>query len=415
MASFYLTPLEGGYEVPVEEGKISVGRGPFLRIIDKRVSRHHAIIEVSGSTMRVLPIHTNPTFYKGSGETKFEALEKDKPKELQNGDSIAFLSNNLIFKVLSKDKSSFVIEKDEEIKSTHVIDSEEVENNELHGGNVCEEQKELVVIPLNKTRNLPSWMTNSKDKTACKTSKKGCQSKSNKDNTCTVTSEMVTSVDEGNDKEDCDVDQVEDDISDKLTKNSGVEEEAEQQVPESTIITEQDHKKRKREDSEETVDSGTEQAVKREKNVTPCPYGNQCYRKNPIHFQEYSHDGEQSVQSQNEDQSEDENERPECPYGTSCYRQNPSHQKEYKHIAALPKTRERKAKTKAGSRSVADDDDTAEDSDYDDSFINDSEGSSCKPSEHDDSDWVLSDDDEDVGELLAEARGFTKNKKMLKP
>ena len=67
------------------------------------------------------------------------------------------------------------------------------------------------------------------------------------------------------------------------------------------------------------------------------------------------------------------------------------------------------------SRIVGNDDD--EDEDYEDSFIDD-EGSSCEPSEHDDSDWHGSDEeisDENVDELLAEARGFARNKKKLKP
>lgn len=46
-----------------------------------------------------------------------------------------------------------------------------------------------------------------------------------------------------------------------------------------------------------------------------CPYGKQCYRKNPVHFQEYSHDNEDN--DKNYDNDED---RPECQYGTSCYR-----------------------------------------------------------------------------------------------
>lgn len=33
MASFSLTPLEGGYEIPIEEGKTTIGRGPFLRVL----------------------------------------------------------------------------------------------------------------------------------------------------------------------------------------------------------------------------------------------------------------------------------------------------------------------------------------------------------------------------------------------
>ena len=45
-----------------------------------------------------------------------------------------------------------------------------------------------------------------------------------------------------------------------------------------------------------------------------CPYGTDCYRKNPAHLAKYSHPlpsakGESKV----------------CPYGSSCYRKNPDH------------------------------------------------------------------------------------------
>ncbi|XP_031732449.1 aprataxin and PNK-like factor isoform X2 [Anarrhichthys ocellatus] len=64
----------------------------------------------------------------------------------------------------------------------------------------------------------------------------------------------------------------------------------------------------------------------------PCPYGNNCYRKNPAHFQESSHPGDTDYEEE-EDKGEEtqEADRPECPYGTDCYRKNPLHRKEYKH------------------------------------------------------------------------------------
>ncbi|XP_044045359.1 aprataxin and PNK-like factor isoform X3 [Siniperca chuatsi] len=60
----------------------------------------------------------------------------------------------------------------------------------------------------------------------------------------------------------------------------------------------------------------------------PCPYGKDCYRKNPVHFQECSHPGDTDYE---EEEEEEEADRPECPYGTDCYRKNPLHRKEYKH------------------------------------------------------------------------------------
>ena len=126
-------------------------------------------------------------------------MEKDISKELQKGDCIAFLPNDLIFKVLSKGdrKSTVVIGKDEvtkdevTIKGHHVIDSEDVEvtnevtkdeltmkahcvvdsedvevtNKEVRNRDfIYKGKKELVAVLLEKKRNLLSWMTNSKGK-----------------------------------------------------------------------------------------------------------------------------------------------------------------------------------------------------------------------------------------------------------
>lgn len=46
-----------------------------------------------------------------------------------------------------------------------------------------------------------------------------------------------------------------------------------------------------------------------------------------MHFQEFSHPGDADYK---EEEPEDI-ERPECPYGSDCYRKNPLHRKEYKH------------------------------------------------------------------------------------
>lgn len=70
------------------------------------------------------------------------------------------------------------------------------------------------------------------------------------------------------------------------------------------------------------------------------------------------------------------------------------------------------------SRNTENDDDGPNDYDFEDSFINDESESSCEPSEHSDSDWQPDGEetgDEDVRQLLSEARDFAKNKKMQRP
>ncbi|XP_066172594.1 aprataxin and PNK-like factor isoform X3 [Sylvia atricapilla] len=52
---------------------------------------------------------------------------------------------------------------------------------------------------------------------------------------------------------------------------------------------------------------------------TPCMYGSGCYRKNPIHFQQFSHPNDDDYHDMEVVAQGDSDNRPECPYGTACY------------------------------------------------------------------------------------------------
>ncbi|KFQ53574.1 Aprataxin and PNK-like factor, partial [Nestor notabilis] len=154
-------------------------------------------------------------------------------------------------------------------------------------------------------------------------------------------------------------------------------------------------------DSTRSADaSESSKQIKRKR--TPCMYGSGCYRKNPIHFQQFSHPNDDDYH-ETEIVSQDNDNRPECPYGTACYRKNPQHKLEYKHTAP------------PGKRAVEKDDasdDEPNEYDLDDSFIDDEE-EECEPTDED-SDWEPSSEDkdnEDVETLLQEAHRFVKTKK----
>lgn len=164
--------------------------------------------------------------------------------------------------------------------------------------------------------------------------------------------------------------------------------------------------------SKDTTQANAGKSQKR----NPCMYGKGCYRKNPMHFQEFSHPGDSDYQ---EDKASDEDEsdnRPECPYGTDCYRKNPQHREEYKHTLP-PETGERRSKRKhdlKGKSVLADDsDEDGQSNEYDleDSFINDEEDFDHTD---EDSDYEPESDDsakEDIAELKKEAKQFVNRRK----
>ncbi|NXR68082.1 APLF factor, partial [Rhadina sibilatrix] len=135
---------------------------------------------------------------------------------------------------------------------------------------------------------------------------------------------------------------------------------------------------------------------------TPCMYGSACYRKNPFHFQQFSHPGDDDYHAMEVVAQGDDDNRPECPYGTACYRKNPQHKLEYKHSAP------------PGKRAVEKGSDgAANEYDLNDSFIDDEEEEECEPTDED-SDWEPSSeekDNEDVETLVQEACRFVRVKK----
>ncbi|NWI58596.1 APLF factor, partial [Calyptomena viridis] len=136
---------------------------------------------------------------------------------------------------------------------------------------------------------------------------------------------------------------------------------------------------------------------------TPCMYGNACYRKNPIHFQQFSHPKDNDYHDMEIVAQDNSDNRPECPYGTACYRKNPQHKLEYKHSALPGKRAVEKDSAKGGE---------ANENDPSDSFIEDEE-EECEATDED-SDWEPSSeekDNEDVETLVQEARRFVKTKK----
>ncbi|NXY79307.1 APLF factor, partial [Glareola pratincola] len=155
-------------------------------------------------------------------------------------------------------------------------------------------------------------------------------------------------------------------------------------------------------DSTRSADaSESSKHIKRKR--TPCMYGTGCYRKNPVHFQQFSHPNDDDYHETEIVTPGNNDNRPECPYGTACYRKNPQHKLEYKHSAP------------PGRRAVEKDsanDDERNEYDLNDSFIDDEE-EEYEPTDED-SDWEPSSEDkdnEDVETPLQEGRRFVKTKK----
>ncbi|NWR11110.1 APLF factor, partial [Paradoxornis webbianus] len=152
-------------------------------------------------------------------------------------------------------------------------------------------------------------------------------------------------------------------------------------------------------DSARSADA-SESSRQMQRKRTPCMYGSGCYRKNPIHFQQFSHPNDDDYHDMEVVAQGDSDNRPECPYGTACYRKNPQHKLEYKHSAPPGK----RAGKKGGVNEY----------DLNDSFIDDDEEEEEYEPTDEDSDWEPSSeekDNEDVETVVQETRKFVRVKK----
>ncbi|XP_019745189.1 aprataxin and PNK-like factor [Hippocampus comes] len=78
MSSFELIPMHGGGDaIQLPPGETVLGRGPFLRVSDKRVSRHHGLLDNRDGRLRLKPTHRNPCFLQSSPGDEPRPLQKD--------------------------------------------------------------------------------------------------------------------------------------------------------------------------------------------------------------------------------------------------------------------------------------------------------------------------------------------------
>uniref|UniRef100_A0A8D3BHQ0 Aprataxin and PNK-like factor n=1 Tax=Scophthalmus maximus TaxID=52904 RepID=A0A8D3BHQ0_SCOMX len=319
MSDFHLIPVAGGAPVQLPLGETVLGRGPFLGVSDKRVSRQHALLKNLRGRLSLKPTHLNPCFLRSSLSDDPRPLSRDSWVRLQDGDILSLLPGQLLFRV----------EEVEEVDgATHPIRYFSPDMNLMNNehGQTCRrpirEQPSLLFQEVEeeqramKTRVLPAWMMAA---VAAPHSSVG-------------TSPGAVSY--GRDEDDVDDDQTHVDIQDDPSEEPTVR----QVSDESEGFAMETGGDTPTEDVSVAMPTpavgGSEKENRKSVSVsssrvrTPCPYGTDCYRKNPLHFQECSHPGDPDHE---EEDKEDEEDRPECPYGTDCYRKNPLHRKEYRH------------------------------------------------------------------------------------
>uniref|UniRef100_W5NGF7 Aprataxin and PNKP like factor n=1 Tax=Lepisosteus oculatus TaxID=7918 RepID=W5NGF7_LEPOC len=504
MSGFELEPLDGNCSIPLPVGETLIGRGPLLRVSDKRVSRNHGLLEVVDGQLRIKPTHLNPCFYQSSLDDLPHPLEKDKWHPLFPGDLFSLLPGKYIYRVVSTNcdsTQSFSPRNSQALARNDLRDKTlglTQEYPETSGSSIEKECKAKTDVPPSKNiggsaeggrteegksmqrkRVLPAWMLQgaagaqrtlkSTGDAACfnvemENGEKQGRSKLSPEQSKGTGSRSQLTSSKGIEETDtrpaspgrkpkrkkCEESTVEAHLYPQATSSAadnGRIRREDEHIEESDKVSgrlsddeelrhvpagKSDPHSKSREvdlsDSEEkegpsqrplqrkgqgtlpkaTGSSGSASPMmagtSRKQPRNPCMYGTNCYRKNPVHFQEFSHPGDSDYEEKSAVSDDASDCRPECPYGTDCYRKNPQHRKEYRHTKASGK-----------KSALAGDDDDGEPNDYDlnDSFIDDEE---LEDSDHsdEDSDYVPDSDDsvaEDLNTLSKEAKEFMGRKK----
>ncbi|KAM9792207.1 aprataxin and PNK-like factor [Neosynchiropus ocellatus] len=422
MSRFDLVPLDGGAPVHLPPGETPLGRGPLLGISDKRVSRHHAVLDVTSGQLRLKSTHVNPCFLQSSLDDDPRPLDKDCWVSLSPGDFLSLLPGRFVYRVEAVGGAAHalrVVPSSEEPSGSgqgrsperrRVTDEErsgasESETTPMRPPGGAEARPRLSA---REKRVLPAWMMKAMSPqtpspSAVKKRKEPVVSKKATPPSSPVEAGLSD----------------EDERPRKKRKKQRISDESPETVSPTTLGHDEGECVAVKEEEEGwavVIDRRTGQesangeatpargpvskpaAASATTQRTPCPYGSSCYRKNPAHFQECSHPGDPDFQDEEE---VDEAQLPECPYGTDCYRKNPLHRKEFKHTR-------RPARSTRTSRNPVDDEDDEDEDEYESSFIDDSGDGDG------DSDYVPAgsdDDGEDVKRLQREARDFLKKRK----
>lgn len=460
MSGFDLVPVDGGDPVHLPPGETVLGRGPLLGISDKRVSRHHGLLENLSGELRLKATHLNPCFIQSTPTDDPRPLQKGSWHVLRHGDFFSLLPGRFIYEVVSvggderTPRNSQMLEEEEEtlaVPPDPAVDPRPAVrlNQEEPPPSAAPEEDEEAERPfkgdsvgsakddqrdaapsVTRRRVLPAWMlvavpaakTPSSTPTV-RTCRPAAPSPATKRAAVAQATPTATSSPEeaefsrkeeerprkkkrklSDDEEQPEEAAAHHPAKPNRSEDSGendsftMKAEAEDKANESEKegkMSENNGTSKRAEPAGSNGDAESSPAPSKARVRTPCPYGKDCYRKNPLHFQECSHPGDTDY----EEEEEEEEDKPECPYGTDCYRKNPLHRKEYKHT--------KKPARRVAKKTPADEDDEDE---YEDSFINDDSEDAG-----DDSDYVPPDSDdsgkEDIKGLQREATAFLKRRK----
>ncbi|XP_071359409.1 aprataxin and PNK-like factor isoform X2 [Trachinotus anak] len=447
MSGFDLVPVDGGTPVHLPPGETVLGRGPLLGVSDKRVSRHHGLLENLDGQLRLKPTHLNPIFIQSLlDDENPRSLNKDSWYPLHHGDVFSLLPGQFIYKVVAvggeecTPRNSQALEEEEkelpgspepDVEPAHPVrpdrgrtpphreptalanEEDDSPHTSLNKGDSALPEKEGgrsdVAPPVTKRRVLPAWMMVAAAPHGASSRPKGQSAPTRASTSSKPAAAKQATPTAASSPEEAGLSEEEKRPRKRRRKISDEEEEAgtKTDVPSeeptlryqrgsnrSEVSDKSDNFTMEEEEEEEEEEEGEGGGEPSSADRTTTTQTSDITESEKM---EKSNNRAESVGSKGGSAPSKARLRTPCPYGKDCYRKNPLHRKEYKHTKKPART------TRAVRRSPADDED-------EDSFINDD-----SEDVGDDSDYVPPDSDdsgkEDVKRLQKEAQVFLKRRK----
>ncbi|XP_063333170.1 aprataxin and PNK-like factor isoform X2 [Pelmatolapia mariae] len=457
MSGFDLVPVDGGDPVHLPPGETVLGRGPLLGISDKRVSRHHGLLENLSGELRLKATHLNPCFIQSTPTDDPRPLQKGSWHVLRHGDFFSLLPGRFIYEVVSvggderTPRNSQMSEEEEEetlpVPPDPAVDLRPAArlNQEEPPPSAAQEEDEEAERPfkgdsagsvkddqqgaapsVTRRRVLPAWMlaavpaakTPSSTPTV-RTCRPAAPSPATKRAAVAQATPATTSS-----PEEAEFTRKEEERPRKRRKLSDDEEQPEEAAahrpakPNKSEDSGENDSFTMKAEAEDKANESEKEGKMSENNRTskraepagsngdaqsgPAPskarVRTPCPYGKACYRKNPLHFQDCSHPGDTDYEEEEEEDKPECPYGSDCYRKNPLHRKEYKHT--------KKPARHVAKKTPADEEDEDE---YEDSFIDDDSEDAG-----DDSDYVPPDSDsgkEDIKGLQREATAFLKRRK----
>jgi hypothetical protein len=385
-----------------------LGRGA-LQCNDKRISRNHATIEVTASEVKLTANHINPCFLKIADSKTLTVLRKDSAAQLNDGDTFAFLPDDFWFKIRTVEDNLELTENKNE-----AVDLEQTVKRHLDTSDEAAPDKRIKIeaeyknegSEIGQTEEIKNEESND-NKTHVHDTENSLGLTQLLDNLINDVADETNNITEASTDNNLHIEEANESDQEKdaacdTTSNLPQDEE---------ITSSHEEQEETGEPSSEKADDGTNPGTsnpkpKREK----CWYGAECYRKNPIHRQEFTHPGDSDFESDPDDK------RPVCSFGAQCYRKNKSHRKSYKHPPREPPGKKKRVRKKVDRLNVADSEEISalDLSDSEDPFIADDDSDEdFEDTDEDDSDFEdsqnVEEDSENIKRLIKEAKRYIKN------